>query len=87
MSVRFNGYVVRDEGGNWMRMGVQFEVGNYKIANFKGMLQRKQNLNNAWLVYSIDYRLQITVVGVNHEMPPDAVTFSIQSLYDNQKQE
>jgi hypothetical protein len=44
-SVRFNGYVVRDEGGNWMRMGVQFEVGNYKIANFKGMMQRKQNLN------------------------------------------
>jgi hypothetical protein len=69
MFVRFDGYVVRDEGGNHMRMGAQFEAGNNKIAYFKGMLQRKQNINKSWRAFNIDYRLQISVVGVNHEIP------------------
>jgi hypothetical protein len=68
--LRFAGYVVCDVGGNLMQMGVQFEVENNKMAYFKGMLQRKQSINGGWRAFNVDYGLQITVVGVNHETPP-----------------
>jgi hypothetical protein len=41
MFVRFDSYVVRNEGDNLMRMALQFEAWNNKIAYFKGPVAKK----------------------------------------------